>query len=242
MSLTGDRLPLPVPGADPAAPVRGFRGVRDAGPDDAIRGWGRVGPAVHFAASVAAQQAAEASARRHNGLAAAPLAGSYTRGAAAAPGPPPPVQPPALGLTADPLCEDDASVAADMLRSTWEVTPLALALFSGANLRIVQNALRRRVYEASNGRHVIGPQDADQLRICLRAMYLQYGRNAPTDIPGQIAELNERVVAYAAPLVISQIAQSFAYEKDITTLPVPIAWPVSMSQAGTRSMPLPRWP
>jgi hypothetical protein len=256
-AMMADRLPLPALSNDAGAPVRGVRGVLEA-PGRDSRGFARVpaapSPLTHPLyerppLSLAAQQAAEASALRHNnGRMSAPIAGVYPKAAAQPPTPPPPTaQTLGLGATgstaSQPLsAQADASVVADMMRSNWEVTPLNRALFSDANTQIVQNALRRRVYEATEGRYLIGPQDADELRQVLRAQYLQYGRNLPTGVAHQIAELNERAVEWMAPRVVSAIQQDEMYQRDLTRLPVPLQLPVLMTQTGTRSRPLPAWP
>ena len=64
---------------------------------------------------------------------------------------------------------------------------------SDSNIKIIQNAIRYKVYEKfQNGKLVISNQDETELVITMRAVYLEYGRNTPDDVKGQIAELNQK--------------------------------------------------
>ena len=54
---------------------------------------------------------------------------------------------------------------------------------------------------------------------------------------GQIKELNELVVKWSAPRIVSEIDHYQYYLNDISHLPVPLEKPLNMSSAGTRSLP-----
>jgi hypothetical protein len=71
----------------------------------------------------------------------------------------------------------------------------------------------------------------------MRAMYLQYAKNNKFDIEGQMNELNRLVVEWSVPRIMSEIEQYNYYLNDISHLPVPLQQPVSMSSAGTKSLP-----
>lgn len=128
------------------------------------------------------------------------------------------------------------SAGADGIRGNRERTPLNQAYFSSENFQIVQNAIRFRIFEKTG--KVIDPVSTDDLFMVMRAMYLQYGRNLPTDIPEQIAELNERTVAWALPNILSEVSFYDTYKKDISSMPIPLTHPQNMSHAGTKSLPL----
>ena len=91
----------------------------------------------------------------------------------------------------------------DGIRGNFEKTPLNQAYFSKENFQIVQNAIRYQVYQKTN--KVIDPVSTDDLFMTMRAIFLQYGRNLPTDIPGQIKELNDRVVAWCLPNILAEV-------------------------------------
>ena len=121
------------------------------------------------------------------------------------------------------------------VRGNLEATPLNRAFFSAPNFQIVQNAIRHAVYSKSG--EIIDPVGSDDLFIVMRSIYLQYSRNLPYKIKEQIAELNERVVAWCVPKILAEVSMFKTYAKDISTLPVPLTHPVNQSSAGTKSLP-----
>jgi hypothetical protein len=127
------------------------------------------------------------------------------------------------------------SEAGDAIRGNVMATPLNQAFFSPANVQIIQNRLRREVYERSKGEFLIDEQSVDELMTIMRAMYLQYGKNQPTNIRGQIDDLNTLVVNWAVPRIVSECSMHKTYLHDIQNMPVPLAQPVLESRAGTKS-------
>ena len=134
--------------------------------------------------------------------------------------------------------QTEQSFATDALRGNWEVTELSKAFFSDANARAIQNSIRRAVYEKSGPKkYVIDDQSADELTIIMRTMYLQYAQNLPKDIAGQVQELNEKVLNWSVPHILSAVDHYQYYLNDISHMPVPLARSVSLSSAGTKSLP-----
>jgi hypothetical protein len=132
----------------------------------------------------------------------------------------------------------DESASQDLMRGNWMDTTLSKLFFSPENTKIIQNAIRKTVFDRSGEKQwVIDEQSADELQIVMRSLYLQYAKNLEFDIPGQIAELNRLVVDWSVPRVMSEISMYEYYLKDISTLPVPIAPPMQVSSAGTKSLP-----
>lgn len=132
----------------------------------------------------------------------------------------------------------EESFAGDMLRGNWEHTPLSNAFFTRANMEILQEAIRKEVYRMSGPKkYTIDDQDVDEIKTVMRAMYLQYAKNNPFNIQGQIQELNEMVIKWSAPRIMSEIDHYLYYLDDISHLPVPLEKPMNMSSAGTRSLP-----
>jgi len=126
----------------------------------------------------------------------------------------------------------------DMIRGNWEKSPVSDRFFTPENVAFIQNAIRRGVYDKSGSRkYVIDEQDVDEIKIIMRSMYLTYGRNNQFDIEGQVNELNQYVIEWAVPRILSEIDHYVYYLNDITHMPVPLQQPQSMSSAGTRSLP-----
>ncbi len=132
----------------------------------------------------------------------------------------------------------DENPAQDLMRGNWGENTLSRNFFGPANMKIVQNAIRKTVYDKSGDKQwVIDEQSADELQIVMRSIFLQYAKNLEYDIPGQIKDLNDLVVEWCVPRVMSEIGMYQYYLKDISTLPVPLPQPISLSSAGTKSLP-----
>jgi hypothetical protein len=132
----------------------------------------------------------------------------------------------------------EVNFAGDMLRGNWEHTALSDTFFTQKNAERIQNEIQKAVYRMSGPKkYQIDAQDVDELKMIMRAMYLQYAKNSPFNVEGQITELNQMVIDWAAPRILSEIDQYQYYLNDITHLPVPMEKPLNMSSAGTRSLP-----
>jgi hypothetical protein len=123
----------------------------------------------------------------------------------------------------------------------WDETPLSTAYFSKENIQILQNGIRAGVYNMSNGQYVIGPQDCDNLKIIMRAIFLQYSANLPQNIAGQIQQLNQMVLDHSIPKVYGEAQGYIKYLHDASTLVVPLAAPVCDTQFDKRNYKMPKW-
>jgi hypothetical protein len=133
----------------------------------------------------------------------------------------------------------EKAFANDALRGNWEVNDLSKAFFNKENTLIIQNAIRKSVYEKSGPKkYVIDDQSVDELTIIMRTMYLQYAQNLPYDIAGQITDLNQKVINWSVPHILSAVDHYQYYLNDISHMPVPLSRSVSLSSAGTKSLPL----
>ena len=131
-----------------------------------------------------------------------------------------------------------ASFAGDALRGNWETGPVSDAFFTRENVQRIQAAIRKKVYDASGSKkYKIDDQSIDELTMIMRAMYLSYSKNTPYNIEGQVNELNEMVIKWCAPRILSEVEAYFHYLSDISTLPVPLPQPIHLSSAGTKSLP-----
>ena len=108
--------------------------------------------------------------------------------------------------------------------------------FSDDNIKIIQNALRRRVYMESG--HLISCQSKRELTIVMRSVYLMYSKNQKTNITQQIDTLNQIVVKECVPKVISNIKQYLNYKKNVHQVPLPLSLPKNMSKSGKNTYSL----
>jgi len=132
----------------------------------------------------------------------------------------------------------DENPAQDLMRGNWGETILSKTFFGPENTKILQNAIRKEVYDRSKEkRWVIDEQSVDELQIVMRSLFLQYAKNLEYNIPGQIQALNNLVIDWCVPRILSEIGMYEYYLKDISKMPIPMEWPVSQSSAGTKSLP-----
>ena len=117
----------------------------------------------------------------------------------------------------------------DALTGQWTDSLLSSAFFSGENIQILQNTIRKGVYEKSNRQYVIGPQNCDELKIIMRSIFLQNANNLPYDIKYQIITLNKLVTDFAIDQIYKEAVSYLKYKYDASTLSVPIATPVNTS-------------
>jgi hypothetical protein len=134
----------------------------------------------------------------------------------------------------------DSDFEHDMLRGNIESSALTRAFFSQANIQIIQNGIRKTVFETSKpkGGYVIDDQSVDELKIIMRGMFYQFSRNLPNDVEGQVADLNQKVIDWSAPHILSAVDHYYYYLDDISHMPLPLSMPKSMSSAGTKTLPL----
>lgn len=126
----------------------------------------------------------------------------------------------------------------DMLRGNWEKTTLSMTFFSPKNIKLIQNAIRENVYKLSGDKkYIIDDQSVDELKIIMRGIYYQYARNLEDKIKEQIEDLNQKVVDWSVPHILSAVDHYYYYINDISHLPVPMQQPQNISRAGTKSMP-----
>lgn len=123
----------------------------------------------------------------------------------------------------------------------WEETPLSLAYFSQQNIQIIQNGIRAGVYRKSNEQYVIAPVNCDVLKVVMRSVFMQHAANKPTNIPKQIAELNQMVLDYCIFNAYSEAQGYLKYLQDVSTLPAPLSTPVVERQKDKNNYNMPSW-
>ena len=127
----------------------------------------------------------------------------------------------------------------DMLRGNWEKSPVSEIFFSSENVDRLQNSIRKEVFTRSSPKgYVIDKQSVEEMKIIMRAIYLQYARNLPKDFGAQVDDLNAKVIEWSVPHILSAVDHYHFYINDISHLPVPLAHMKHLSKAGTRSLPM----
>jgi len=128
----------------------------------------------------------------------------------------------------------------DAMTGNWYDTALSNAFFSGQNIQILQNGLRKGVYKLSNDQYLVDEQSSDELKIIMRSVFLQNSRNLANNIPQQINVLNNIVLDYAVKQVYSACEGYMKYKRDASTLVVPIDAPI-LSRTNDKQLLLKKW-
>lgn len=108
--------------------------------------------------------------------------------------------------------------------------------FSDTNIAALQEGIRYRIYTETDGQYVIGRQSDTELKIIMRSIYYQHAKNMPTDIVGQVRDLNAKVLEWAVPEVLSNLKQHIVYLRDASTLPMPLEHAQKVTSKGTRTL------
>jgi hypothetical protein len=128
-----------------------------------------------------------------------------------------------------------SDVRQELVGHTHYATPLNTVFFSVANIEKLQNDIQEQVSLMSGGKYVIDRQNDDDIKVIMRSYYLSYGRNNPLTISEDLADLNSRVVGYAAAKIYSEVDFYMFYRKDIENFAPPIANPMNVHVFGSRT-------
>lgn len=122
---------------------------------------------------------------------------------------------------------------AERVQYRHEDTPLNKLFFSQGNIDNLQAEIQSTVRQMVGGN--IDRQSDSDLLLIMRSYYLQYAQNVPGRMAEELAELNKRVVNFAANRIAVEVEAYRYYRKDILDFPAPIANPVDVKIYGTRT-------
>jgi hypothetical protein len=128
----------------------------------------------------------------------------------------------------------DGRTGQDALTGIQERGPLATVYFSPENIEAVGEAIRGLVRQQTGD--VIGRQSQQELIYVMRSIYLTYSENRTGDVRREVRDLNERVLRYAVPNVISNLSLHKRFLSEVGKNPVPLSHGTSTSKAGTRQL------
>lgn len=115
---------------------------------------------------------------------------------------------------------------------------ITIVFFSDENIKRIQKKIKEEIYKKTKGQYVLDEdQDESDLTIVMRAVYLDKCKNLPGQAIRQVKLLNDQVVDYIVPDMISNIKQYFGYIKDINQPLIPMMRPMNVNNAGRRLLP-----
>ena len=133
---------------------------------------------------------------------------------------------------------NNQKIASTALQGMVEQNPVNKLFFSSENMQRIQKKIKISVYEKSNGKFKLEEdQDESDLIIVMRTVYFDRCKNLPDNPVRQVKKLNQQVVDYLIPDLITNIRQYYGYIRDISTPITPPMRPVSTSSSGRRILP-----
>jgi hypothetical protein len=126
----------------------------------------------------------------------------------------------------DKIHVNDKSNYNEALTGEVEKTLLSNLYFSKQNIAIIQNAIRKGVYDKSSGVYVIDEQDEDSVKIIMRTVFFKHAKHS-SDVTNEIETLNKFICDYAVPKLIGEISSYLKYKNDVSTLVMPMDLPKS---------------
>lgn len=124
-------------------------------------------------------------------------------------------------------------VVNELKLSQCNVGDLETTFFSKDNIDLINKQLILSVFYRTNKQFLICPQKENDLIIVMRYVFLEYSRNLPFDIKGQVKTLNCKVVGEILPTVISNTDQKIGYLRDINTQPLGPPLPISTKKTNS---------
>lgn len=119
-----------------------------------------------------------------------------------------------------------------------QLEKVGLKFFTKENLRLIQKQIKEMIYKKTNGRVIMEcDQDDSDILIAMRNIYVTEGRYLPDNIDFQVKRLNMRLLNKIVPDMITQIKQSWGYQKLINEPIKPIDRPISDSARGRKLLP-----
>jgi len=119
-----------------------------------------------------------------------------------------------------------------------ENSPLSELYFSKENVNRIQKNIKKEVFKRTNGKFKLDvEQDESDMLIVMRAVFLNNANFFPTNIVGQVKQLNKETIDYAVPDLITNIEQHYNYVKTINQPLQIMDNPLNVSHKGRRTLP-----
>ena len=115
---------------------------------------------------------------------------------------------------------------------------ISRVFFSKDNIDALQDAIRYQVYVKTCKKHIIDRQSDTELKVIMRATYLEHALHASRDILAEIKRLNLIVIDFCVTRILQEINIYMRYKEDITNLPVPSERGEFISSKGTKVLQL----
>ena len=110
----------------------------------------------------------------------------------------------------------------EAIKGTHSNNDISRVFFSKENIDALQDAIRYQIYIKSCKKHIIDRQSDTELKLIMRATYLEHARHATRDVLAEIQRLNNIVIDFCVPRILQEINIYMRYRSDINSLPIPM--------------------
>ena len=124
----------------------------------------------------------------------------------------------------------------DALKGSIAKNEVSEFFFSKTNIDLIQTGIQNMILNKTCGKRSVGPQSSTDLLIIMRGIYLQDSVNSRVDVRGQIRRLNEQVLAFCVPRIMSELEARDKYLRDISPLPTMMAWGENTATYGSKQL------
>ncbi len=132
----------------------------------------------------------------------------------------------------------NSGMATAALRGVQSKDMYSDLFFSNENVDYIQKKIRMEIYNKS--KFLVGKQNETELILIMRSIHIQYSRNlndcSKEMMRNEISRIDDMVINFAVPRIISEVRQYFHYLSDASTMPLPLEHPKLLSNAGTKSL------
>lgn len=126
----------------------------------------------------------------------------------------------------------------EAIKGTHSANRISAIFFSDMNMDALQDGIRYKVYIKSCKKFKIDRQSTTDIKVILRAVYLEHAQHSDIYdkmmILEEIRRLNGIVIDYCVERILQEINMYMRYKADISNLPVPLARGQSTSAKGTK--------
>lgn len=122
----------------------------------------------------------------------------------------------------------------EAIKSIHNNNDISKVFFSMDNINALQDAIRFQVFEKSCNKHIIDRQSDTELKVIMRAVYLEHAQHGVRSIIQEVKRLNSLVLEFCIPRIMQEINIYMRYKSDIGQLPIPLERGQFSSSKGTK--------
>ena len=125
-----------------------------------------------------------------------------------------------------------------LLNRYTELSPVGKIFFSKDNIKRIQNMIKIEVFNRTKGKFILDDdQEDDDVVIVMMYIYQEEARHLPEHIIHQVKRLNQKVINYCIPDILTNIKQDYNYQKEINEPLKVLDRPINDNNKGRKLLP-----